>query len=176
MTAAGRTHAGALHDEGDVVLGQDLDAVAGGTVEQAEARRPEAHLPAGLLAGGIEHGPPARCEAGRGLQQQGRLPDAWLAADEHQGARDEAAAQDPVELSQTHRKARHVLVGQGRQWNGLRDTTCADAGSGSRRDVADDRLHEGVPGPAGPALALPAKEGLAAGLTDVAALGPRHGC
>ena len=44
------------------------------------------------------------------------------------------------------------------------------------RRLADERLDEAVPGAAAAALALPAKEGLTAGLADVAALGPRHRC
>ena len=117
-------------------------------------------------------GRPLGGEPGGGLQQERRLPDAGLAADEHERAGDQAAAEDPVQLGEADREAR----ARPRRPSAARGTGCAADGPPRRdaarppRHVANDGLDEGVPRAAGAALALPAKEGLAAGLADVAAL------
>ena len=52
----------------------------------------------GFLAGAVEHRPDGAGERGRRLQQQRRLADAGLAAEQDQRARDDAAAEHAVEL------------------------------------------------------------------------------
>ena len=54
----------------------------------------------GLLAARVEHPPPVVGERGRDLQQQRRLADAWLAAQQDEAAGDQAAAHDHVELGE----------------------------------------------------------------------------
>ena len=71
--------------------GHRLDALGAG-----------AHLGGGLLAADVEH--PALAVLARAggpggdVEQQGRLADAGLAGDEHDGAGHDAAAEHPVEL------------------------------------------------------------------------------
>jgi hypothetical protein len=42
-----------------------------------------------------------------GLQQQGAFTDAGITTHQHQGARHQATAQDPIELGKTRAKALH---------------------------------------------------------------------
>ena len=51
----------------------------------------------------------ARGERAGNLKQQGGFADARLAADEHRAARYDAAAEDPVELSDAGGRARRVV-------------------------------------------------------------------
>ena len=67
---------------------------------QAEALGAQAHLGRRLLAGEIDGAAAGVGEGGRQLQQQRRLADAGLAADQKRGARHDAAAGDAVELGQ----------------------------------------------------------------------------
>ena len=92
---------GDLDDPTDVVLGEDPHTLARWPVEQAEASRPQPDLAGRLLARGIQHaGRPARrvAEARRGLEQERRLADPGLAAEQHERSGHEPAAEDPVEL------------------------------------------------------------------------------
>ena len=105
-----RLERGAHHFE--VRLGQDLDAL-----RAAEPRGAELDLGRGLLAGD-EQGTALLEIAGQRHQQQRRLPDSRLAADEDERRRDETAAENPVELGDTGRDALGLLgldVGQAEQ-------------------------------------------------------------
>ena len=64
---------------------------------EAEPARAQRHLGAALLAGDVEHLGGARQRVER-LQQQRRLADARVAADQHHAAGDDAAAEHAVEL------------------------------------------------------------------------------
>ena len=81
-----------LADDVELGLGEDLDVVAA-----AEARRAQLHLRDRLLAGDEERTALARDRAER-VQQQRRLADAGLAADEHDRRGHEPAAEHAVEL------------------------------------------------------------------------------
>ena len=59
-----------------------------------------------LLPADIERTAAGLGDAGRGLQQDGGLADARIAADQHGGGRDQPAAQHPVQLRQAGRDAR----------------------------------------------------------------------
>ena len=78
-------------------LGEDLDVVAA-----AEPRRPELHLRDRLLTGHEQRATVARDRAERG-QQQRRLADSRLAADEHERRGHEPAAEHAVELGHAGR-------------------------------------------------------------------------
>jgi hypothetical protein len=76
-------------------LGQHLDL----RLHQAQAARAQRHLGAGLLAGDVERRHAHPLQPVERLQQQGRLADAGVAADQDHAALDDAAAQHPVELA-----------------------------------------------------------------------------
>jgi hypothetical protein len=108
------------------------------------------------------------------LQQQRRLADPRIAADQHHRALDQPAAQGAVELVDAGRHpvqflgrhlAEHLHVLGGRQ-RGV-----AVAG---RRAVRLDALDQGVPGMTGRALAQPLGADAAAFAADVAGAKLRH--
>ena len=84
-----------LADDVELGLREDLDPVAA-----AEAGGAQLHLRHRLLAGDEERPPLERDRAER-VQQQRRLADARLAADEHDRRRHEPAAEHAVELRHT---------------------------------------------------------------------------
>ena len=142
-----------------------------------ETSRPEAHLAGRLLAGRVQHGAPRRGDTGRDLEQERRLADPGLSAEQDDGARDQAAAQHAVQLRDPHRAADlGVRVARMAQRDGRdrRDASCTSSRGPGPGLVADDGLDERVPLAAGPALALPAQHGRATGLADVPALGSGH--
>ena len=69
-----------------------------GASARPRRRGAQPDLGGGLLAGDVDGGEAAGGEGGGGLQQQRRLADAGVAADEDRRGRDEAAAEDAVEL------------------------------------------------------------------------------
>ncbi len=65
---------------------------------KAEAAGAQTHLVGRLLAGNVGDGAPGRGDPCRGLEQQGRLADAGIAADQGRRPCDEPAAHGPVKL------------------------------------------------------------------------------
>jgi hypothetical protein len=61
-----------------------------------------------FLAGRIEHRAHVAGKVRRGLKKECRLPDARFAAEQHQRSRDDAAAQDAIELVDAGREPRGV--------------------------------------------------------------------
>jgi hypothetical protein len=174
MTAAGRRTRAAAMIRSTSCSARIRMAAGRGAGEEPEPLGPQADLAARLLARRVQDRAPVGSEAGGCLEQERGLADPGLAADEDERSRDQAAPQDPVQLAEAHGQAGDHLVGKGRERHRL------DRGAGAARPcggghVADDGLHERVPGIAGAALSLPAEEGLAAGLADIPALRPRHG-
>src|ERR1700730_10756447 len=84
-----------LHDAVEVVLGQHHKAVA----LDAKTLRPQLQLLDRLLARHVENRAVRAGHLAGELQQQGRLANAGIAADQHQGAGHDSAAQYLVELS-----------------------------------------------------------------------------
>ena len=106
------------------------------------------------------------------LEQERRLADARLAADQKQRPGHDPAAQHAIELNHSRREPTGRRLGRRGERNRLgaaRPTTRPGPGGRARRH---DRLDEGVPGRARAALAFPAREVSAAGLADEAALRP----
>ena len=102
-----------------------------------------------------------------GLHQERRLADAWIAADEQDGAAYKASAGDPIKLAEPSCEARRVMGGAEERLK--RKQSAFALGAARRRRAARSRfLHEGVPLAASLALALPAVEGCSAVLTDEA--------
>ena len=92
-------------DRVELGLGHDLDAVAA-----AEPFRAELHLRDGLLTGDEQRAPRLRDRAERGEQQR-RLADAGLAADEDERCGHETSAEHPVELVDPGRDPGGLLGG-----------------------------------------------------------------
>ena len=84
-----------------------------------------------FLAGAVEHRPDRVREMRRGLQQQRRLADARLAADQHERSGNDAAAQHAIELVDAGRRAaptrrcRFLRTAAAAPWPPMR--TCAAA-------------------------------------------------
>ena len=96
----GRPKAGDLFEDAlETGLGQDVERRR----LDAEPLAARLDLVFGLLAGAVEHGPDRLGEVRRRLQQQRRLADARLAADQHEGAGHDAAAEHAVELADAGR-------------------------------------------------------------------------
>ena len=165
----------AARDPSDLRLRDDLDRLADGPGPARGARRGAAPARR-LLAGRVEHLAAGPRDAGRDLQQQRRLADPGLAAQQHDRPGHEAAAEDAVELADPDRPAelarRRPARSSGDGHGAAPASTAAEPGRGSSRTTVSTRR---VPLAAGAALALPAQDGRAAGLADEAALGAGHG-
>ncbi len=166
-----------FEDAFDAGLGQRLQRLQ----RQAQALRPRRHLGQRLLAGDVDAGqlPAQRAQH---LQQQGRLADAWIAADQHHRALHQAAAEHAVQLTDAGQRA--GLGGQ-RHRGQRRDTRRARGGAGvtgtlrahrrlRRRRRRQHDLAERVPRAALGARALPLRMlGTAIG-ADIGGLGLGH--
>ena len=169
---------GHLHDPPDVVFREHPDALARFAGQQPEPSGAQPDLAGRLFAGRIEHaaGSVGRTgQAGGRLEQQRRLADPRLPADQDQRSGNQPAAEHPIELVDPERQAWQVRVGDLCQPGGLghRVPLPGRRAPGPRR-LAHDRLDQAVPLAAIAALPFPAKEGLRAALADEAALRPRH--
>ena len=91
------------------LLGQDPHALGGGPRQQPE-REPPGAGPGRADSSPVAYRTRAAAggEAGGGLQEERRLADPRLAADEDERPRHEAAAEDAVELAEADRQARHA--------------------------------------------------------------------
>jgi len=83
-----------FHDVFEVVLGQHHQAVA----RDAEALGPQLQLLHRLFPGDIEDWPKGGGDLAGELQQERRLADAGIPADQDQGTRDDPTTQDLVKL------------------------------------------------------------------------------
>ncbi|MNZ68266.1 hypothetical protein D3C78_865300 [compost metagenome] len=163
--------AGGGDDAFDAGLGHHLQLV----FRQAETTGAHGDLLLGFLAGDVERRQAAG-DVAEGLQENGGLADARIAADQHHGAIDQAAAQYTVEFGGRRAEARHFLdadFGEGLDV-GLLPGPAAPPG-GRAGEAFDDGLDQGVPGPAVSALPGPFREGGAALGAAVHALGLGHG-
>ena len=106
-----------------------------GACGEAEAGGAHPDLGGGLLAGDVDGGRAAGGEGGGGLQEQRRLADAGVAADEDRRGGDEAAAEDAVELGDAGGGAGERRLGGGEVAErdaaaaGLRRGRCSARGS-----------------------------------------------
>ena len=91
-------------DRREVGLGGDVELV----VQRAGALGAQPHLRRGLLGARVQHAPPAARALRRDLEQQRRLADAGLAAQQDGGAGHDAAAEHAVELADPARAPRGV--------------------------------------------------------------------
>ena len=177
---------GGIHDPPDVVLRQHADTVRRRTRQQPETGGPESHLARGLLARRVQHRTPAGRprQSGRGLEEERRLADPRLAADEDERSRDEPAAEDAVELVDADAQTRQVRVGDGREAGrgaarhrsrrrtGPRAPRAASRGRPSRRGCSTARRRgTGLPS----AGTTPRRTGRRSGSSAAPSLGRRTG-
>ena len=149
-------------------------AICTGAWERPSRAGAQAHLLGRFLARNIDDPAAAMRQRSAGLDQQRRLADAGLAADERRRARHEAAAGDAVEFADAgddprdrRRMAAEVFEREGRPATRRRAAAAADS---ERRRLLDD----GVPLAAGLAFALPALGDRAAVLADIGGPGFGH--
>ncbi len=140
-------------------------------VTDAEAAGAEADLVDGLFAGNVEDAAAGAGQAGGGLEQEGGLADAGVAADEYGGGGDEASAQHAIQFRDGGGSAGRRLG-----FAGQADEGNASAGRGFRGGAgARGFLDDGVPLAAGFAATGPFGCDGAAGLADEAGYGAGHG-
>src|SRR5688572_10107680 len=75
----------------------------------AEAIAAKLDLPLGFLAGDVEHDSARAAQTIRNLKQQRALADAWIAANQHERAGHDPAAENSIKLRHAGRKSRIVL-------------------------------------------------------------------
>ena len=124
------------------LLENPLEARLGEQVERrvadAEPLAARLDLVLGLLAGAVEHRADRARHVRRGLQQQRRLADARLAAEQHQRAGHDAAAEHAIELVDAGRQARVLFESRCRHRAAPR-RSCRPSRSGAARGAAARR-------------------------------------
>ena len=105
MTSAGLHGVDVPEDRGEVGLGREVELVG----EGSGAFGAQAHLARGLFGADVEHARARAGGSGCDLEQQGRLADAGLAAQQDRGTGDDAAAEHAVELADAGRPVRDGL-------------------------------------------------------------------
>ena len=160
---------------GDDVAHRGRSRELDGGVGEAQALGPQAHLVECLLAGDIGDRHALAREGGRHLQQQRRLADAGVAADQQGRAHHQPAAAGPVEFLDAALVARRLRRGarEGCELDppslaAAAEATAGGTGRGGRL------LGDGVPFAATLAAAAPAVGDRAAALADEALLGAGH--
>jgi len=166
---------GMLQDRLDAGLGQRVDPIQW----QFQPVRTAGHLRQRLLAGDVQHRQFGR-HLRHCLQQQGRLADARVTADQHHRALDQATAEHTVELADAGADPAvlgllHVLQrGDLRRIDLARPTRPARRRRLGRRRALQHDFRQRVPGVALGALALPLAEFGAAFIADVGGAGFGH--
>ena len=118
-----------LEDALDARLRQQIER----RVADAEPIAAALDLVLGLLARCVEHGADRAREVRRRLQQQRRLADAGLAAQQHQRARNDATAEHAIELADPGRQPHGVA-----RFRPLRTAVASDAARCAYRLAAGD--------------------------------------
>ena len=171
------------HDEIEALgreRADDILDVGGGRepdrrVRQAEPFGPHPHLRGRFFARNVGDAATLAGQRRAGLDQQRRLADAGFAAEQDHGARHEAAARHPIELADAGLGAERLGAGGGETLEGDLPALRQRLAGGRCADPAGRRLlDDGVPGPAGVALPLPAARHRAAGLADEGGAGFGH--
>ena len=171
MTSDGRVP---VRQGRDDVLDTGLGGEFDGRLGEAEPIGAQAHLVHRFLARDVDDPLAAQGQRRAGLDQQGRLADAGLAAEQQDRAGDEAAARDAVEFVDPGPQAAMRMVGDA-EFAEREDAAFPGAARGLRADADRARiLDHRVPGPAGLASTLPARRDVAAGLADERTLGFGH--
>ncbi len=126
-------------DRLELGLGEDRDVVGA-----SEALGPKPHLRDGLLPRDEQRRATRPSDRAEGGKQQRRLPHAGLPADEHERGRNEAAAEDTVELGHPGLQARRL--GHPDVAEPLRYARCARRGTTVRAvELLDQRSERSAP-------------------------------
>ncbi len=160
----------------DDVFNRSLSGELHRSGSKSKAFGAQAHLRHSLLARDVDRAVFGLRHQARRLDQQRRLADAGIAAQQQHRAAHKTAAGDAVELGHAGRKPRRVLALAGEQFElegaALALGAKADRAAGSTRRVL---FRERIPLAARLALALPAAKGGAAVLADEGEGGFGHG-
>ena len=105
MTSCGRGIVDLAEDRREVGLGGEVERAAASAPVRSARRRTWLSR---LLGADVEHAPCPRARPRRDLEQQRRLADTGLAAEQDRGARHDAAAEHAVELGDAARPVRRV--------------------------------------------------------------------
>jgi hypothetical protein len=128
---------GALDDRRERRLAEHVDLIR----REPETIRAHADLLRRLLAGHVEHPRAALAERRGRLQEQRRLADAGVAADQDDGAFDEPAPEHAIELADTGlAPALRVGLDLGEKLRQLVRRDRAEARRGGRDPLLDERL------------------------------------
>ena len=160
-----------LPDRRDDAFERDLRQQSHLRGVDAQTPGAQRHLCRRLLAADVEHACIGRQRCER-LQQQRRLADAGIAADQHDAAFDQAAAEDAIELLDAATQPRDLArlhLAQRLHRRGGRERSVAVPAR-----VFDARLRQRVPRAAVRTLALPLQAGTAALGTDELGSRLRH--
>ncbi len=163
-----------------VERGEDVAYRRGGRklhrrLPQPHPPRAQPHLIGRFLARDIGHMQPGQRHLRRSLEQQGRLADTGIAADQGRRRRDQPAAERAIELGNARRepgRQRHVGIEPGEHDRSPARPQIMLRGEG--RDDATRFLNQRIPVAAIDALALPFARDASALLADVAALRLGH--
>jgi hypothetical protein len=151
---------------GDDIGNVGLGAEGNGSLGKPKTRSAHAHLGRRLLAGEIDDGEADLGKSGRRLQEQRRLADAGIAADQNGRARYQAAAEHPVELGNPGGKPRRLVTRRRKRLQDSQPRLAAldgdKRGRAGRRLFLDHRIPLATSG----AFAGPAGAYRAAGLAD----------
>src|SRR5262249_9202387 len=139
---------------------------------QPEPFGAQPHLRHRLLARNVNRAVAAARKRGRNLDQQRRLADAGVAAEQEHGAAHESAAGDAIELCQSRGEPWRLAVRPGQRLR-RKETALAWHPALWRSGIL---FGNRVPLAAGVALALPAAVGGAAVLADEARFATGHDC
>ena len=135
-------------------------------------------LPRGFLAGNVHHALSVPGQVVAGLQQQGALSDARVAADQDQSALDDAAPQYPVQLADAGTAPQGSILGDILQGHRLRAGTGAlvrgNLSAGLLRCGGDNAFFQCVPRPAARAAPDPARRFISARAAGENRSGLRH--
>jgi hypothetical protein len=153
-------------ERGEDVAQAGLGGEAQRRVGEAEALGAHPDLGGGLLARDVDHAVAGPGEGGGGLQEQGGLADAGVAADEDRRGGHEAAAEHAVELADAAGRPGERRLGGGEVAEGDAPAAGgAEAAAGGAGGELGLLVH-GVPGAAALAAAGPFGMGRAAGGAD----------
>ena len=175
------TSCGASPRESVATMSSTLVSAASATEEAARLSRSARSLTCAVASspGDVDDASAGARERRRGLDQERRLADAGIAADEKHGAPDETASRHAVEFGDAGSRA-HRLLGRALHRLEVKRTPFAAVsrararGSRHRRRAGCVLLGHRVPAAAGVAFALPAPVDGPAGLADEDAFVTSH--
>src|SRR5680860_497286 len=96
----------------EIRFGEDQDVIG----RDPQPIGPELDLLGGFFSGNVHNRVPVGPQESRRLKNQGRLADAWIAADKHERPPDETASEHAVEFADRYGHALFAVKRNCRQW------------------------------------------------------------